>query len=143
MEVPSLTSVAAPLLAHVRFGAISSQEFVHRVLPRGVLDMADISKLASEIKRAESPSGGAEAGLGAGSPARDWGDLGRLMEAKLGLNQAGDLLNSDTGGGASHSHAEPSVHRHQPVDASRRLGPGYYQATRSIPHKRIYIVSHL
>ena len=54
-EVPSLTSVASQFLSHIKFNQISSMEFVHRVLPRGVLDIGDISRIAVDIKGAETP----------------------------------------------------------------------------------------
>jgi len=134
VEVPSLTSVASQFLPHVKFSQISSLEFVHRVLPRGVLDIGDISRIATEIKVSETPpQSPVAASADPASPASPSRDITRALEVKLGLNQASDLLAESLPSPHPHDSQLSTIHRHSSYwrTLPRRLGPGHYECTRS------------
>ncbi len=72
----------------IRFKALSSQDFVHHVLPHGVLDNESIGEVASKIRKAESDNAGqTKTSLQESGANSDNSRNSSLGDSRLGLNQ--------------------------------------------------------
>eukprot|EP00095_Tigriopus_kingsejongensis_P007660 maker-scaffold116_size340332-snap-gene-2.23 protein:Tk07660 transcript:maker-scaffold116_size340332-snap-gene-2.23-mRNA-1 annotation:"btb poz domain containing 6" len=130
-EVPSLSDLFKEFQPLLRFSGFTSQEFVHTVLPFGVLDIEAISHIASTIRHKEEPETFQESENPLSSP-----------EPRTGLNQARDLF-FESEEANSNSLRNGKIHIHQPDDAKeqKRLGPGYYQCARFSPEESVGVVT--
>ncbi len=154
--MPSLGKLFGEFEPCIRFGAFTSQEFVHCVLPCGVLSLEKISSVSAMIRRKEEPEAFRDSAVG-GSAGSDLQQVS--PEPRLGLNQARDLLQHEfeygggTGGSAAGVDASSSPLRYGHVHISeddeaddsadgRRFGPGYYQCSRFSSTHRLLIVSN-
>ncbi|TRY71737.1 hypothetical protein TCAL_08154 [Tigriopus californicus] len=132
-EVPSLSELFKEFQPFMRFHGFTSQEFVHTVLPYGVLDIEAISKISAKIRHKEEPETFRESENTLLSP-----------EPRTGLNQARDLLFENDE--ASNTLRNARVHTQNikdqnPVQSMTRMGPGYYQCARFNPDEAFSIVN--
>ena len=126
-EVPSLSELFVEFQPLIKFGAFTSQEFVHHVLPYNVLGIDAIGQLSAKIRHKEEPE-----------TFRDSSSTPTLSspEPRQGLNQARDLLLLQESSSSALTSSPDSIRQgnvHAVESPDRRPGPGYYQCTRFSP----------